>query len=121
MIAAGRKPHLALELHNDGNGRLHVSRPPVPQLDRHLARMAIFEELLRSKTWFTEGQHQCRVPQQRHARRRLARALRHRRGRPRVQLQLDRRPEGYTSSRHWKDYGANLAEVFHDYFDRVKP
>ena len=54
-IAASRKPHLALELHNDGNGRLHISRPPVPQLDRHLARMAIFEELLRSKTWFTEG------------------------------------------------------------------
>ena len=93
-IAAGRRPHLALELHNDGNGRLHVSRPPVPQLERHLARMAIFEELLRSKTWFTEGSHQRRVPQQRHARRRLARALRHRRGRPRVQLQLDRRPEG---------------------------
>ena len=93
-IAAGRRPHLALELHNDGNGRLHVSRPPVPQLERHLARMAIFEELLRSKTWFTEGTHQCRVPQQRHARRRLARALRHRRGRPRVQLQLDRRAEG---------------------------
>ena len=37
---------------------------------------------------------QCRVPQQRHARRRLARALRHRRGRPRVQLQLDRGAEG---------------------------
>jgi hypothetical protein len=27
----------------------------------------------------------------------------------------------YTSSGHWKDYGASLAEVFHDYFERVKP
>ena len=27
----------------------------------------------------------------------------------------------YTSSRHWMDYGASLAEVFHDYFERVKP
>ena len=27
----------------------------------------------------------------------------------------------YSSSRHWRDYGANLAEVFHDYFVRVKP
>ena len=27
----------------------------------------------------------------------------------------------YSSSRHWKDYGAKLAEVFHDYFERVKP
>ena len=52
-IAAGRKPHLALELHNDGNGLLHISRPPVPQLDRHLARMTIFEQLLRQHTWFT--------------------------------------------------------------------
>ena len=54
-ITAGRSPHLALELHNDGAGRLHISRPPVPQLDRHLARMATFEELLRKQTWFTEG------------------------------------------------------------------
>jgi hypothetical protein len=27
----------------------------------------------------------------------------------------------YTSSRHWMDYGAGLAAVFHDYFVRVKP
>ena len=43
MTAAGRRPHLALELHNDASGLLHISRPPVPQLDRHLARMAILE------------------------------------------------------------------------------
>ena len=55
MIAAGRKPHLALELHNDGNGLLHISRPPVPQLERHLERMATLEALLRKHTWFTEG------------------------------------------------------------------
>ena len=55
MIAAGRRPHLAVELHNDGRGLLHISRPPVPQLDRYLARMATFEDLLRRKTWFTEG------------------------------------------------------------------
>ena len=30
MIAEGRRPHLAIELHNDGSGRLHISRPPVP-------------------------------------------------------------------------------------------
>src|SRR6185369_2933935 len=33
MIASGQRPHLALELHNDGNGLLHISRPPVPQLE----------------------------------------------------------------------------------------
>ena len=55
MIAGGHRPHLAIELHNDGNGRLHISRPPIPQLARHLERMAVLEALLRKKTWFTEG------------------------------------------------------------------
>jgi Zinc carboxypeptidase len=55
MIAAGQKPDLALELHNDGNGKLHISRPPVADLDRHLKRMATLESLLRKHTWFTEG------------------------------------------------------------------
>ena len=60
-IAAGRTPHLALELHNDGNGLLHVSRPPVPQLDRYLARMTIFEELLRQPTCLDYGAGLARV------------------------------------------------------------
>src|SRR5690606_23496419 len=55
QIAAGRPPSLALELHNDGRGLLHISRPPVPGLPAHLARMAQFEALLRTHTWFTEG------------------------------------------------------------------
>jgi hypothetical protein len=54
-IAAGRKPQLALELHNDGNGLLHISRPPIPTLEQHLARMKTLEALLRRHTWFTEG------------------------------------------------------------------
>src|SRR5262249_4693418 len=54
MIAQGRRPQLALDLHNDNSGKLHVSRPPgVPE--RHLARMLRLEELLRRHTWFTEG------------------------------------------------------------------
>lgn len=55
MIAAGRKPDLAIELHNDGRGLLHISRPPVPNLAMHLERMARLEALLRARTWFTEG------------------------------------------------------------------
>ena len=55
MIHARRAPHLALELHTDGNGQLHISRPPVPGLADYLERMAIFEKLLRKHTWFTEG------------------------------------------------------------------
>lgn len=46
---------LGLDLHNDGSGKLHISRPEVPGLDKYLADMARFEALLRQHTWFTEG------------------------------------------------------------------
>ena len=55
MIERGRRPDFAIDLHNDESGRLHVSRPPVPDLERHLDRMRLFEQLLRKHTWFTEG------------------------------------------------------------------
>jgi len=55
MIAKGQKPDLAMELHNDGRGLLHISRPPVARLPEHLERMARLEALLREKAWFTEG------------------------------------------------------------------
>ena len=55
MNARGLRPHLALELHNDNNGKLHVSRPAVPQLATYLENMKRLEALLRQHTWFTEG------------------------------------------------------------------
>jgi hypothetical protein len=120
-IANGRKPHLALELHNDGNGRLHISRPPVPQLDRHLARMTILEELLRRHTWFTEG---TTSPEFRNTGT-LGEGWLHRYGIDAVVHEFNcnwiaglNEP---TSSRHWMDYGAGLARAFNDYFVRVKP
>ncbi|WP_050025050.1 M14-type cytosolic carboxypeptidase [Verrucomicrobium sp. BvORR034] len=54
-IQAGRRPTLALDLHNDGNGLLHLSRPEGPEGEKHLARMLAFEKSLRAHTWFTEG------------------------------------------------------------------
>ncbi len=54
MIAAGRKPDLAIDLHNDQHGQLHISRPRIA-LDAYLARMDRYEALLRRCTWFTEG------------------------------------------------------------------
>ena len=66
------------------------------------------------------GQHQRPLPQRRHAWRRLARALRHRRGRARVNCNW---VEGLRSTplRAWTTYGEKLDGVFHDYFLRVKP
>jgi hypothetical protein len=120
-IKSGRKPHLAMELHNDGNGRLHISRPPVPQLDRHLARMTILEELLRQHTWFTEG---ATSPAFRNSGT-LGEGWLNRYGIDAVVHEFNCNwiagLKAPTSSRHWQDYGAGLARVFHDYFERVKP
>ena len=55
MAARNLRPHLALELHNDNNGKLHVSRPAVPDLAAYLESMKRLESLLRQHTWFTEG------------------------------------------------------------------
>ena len=53
-IAAGRKPNLAIDFHNDEGGKLHISRPETGA-ERYLANMRRFEALLREHTWFTEG------------------------------------------------------------------
>ena len=121
MIAAGRPPHLAMELHNDGSGRLHISRPPGPQLDRHLARMAIFEELLRKHTWFTEGSTNAAFRNSGT----LGDGWLQRYGIDAAVHEFNCNwVEGlkdYSSASHWMTYGGKLASVFHDYFVRVKP
>ena len=115
-IAAGRKPQLALELHNDGNGRLHISRPPVPNLEQHLARMNALEALLRRHTWFTEG---TTSPTFRNSGT-LGEGWLLRYGIDAAVHEFNcnwieglKQP---TSSAHWRDYGARLARVFEEYF-----
>lgn len=54
-IKAGRRPTFAMDLHNDGNGMLHISRPDIPDIDAYLTRMELFEKSLREHTWFTVG------------------------------------------------------------------
>ena len=118
-IAAGRKPQLALELHNDGNGRLHISRPPVPDLDRYLSRMTMFAELLRRHTWFTEG---TTNPEFRNNGT-LGEGWLLRYGIDAVVHEFNCNwIEGLkepTSRTHWRAYGAALTRVFHEYFERV--
>jgi hypothetical protein len=120
-IAAGRKPNLAMELHNDGNGRLHISRTPVPDLDRYLSRMTILTELLRRHTWFTEG---TTNPEFRNSGT-LGEGWLLRYGIDTVVHEFNCNwIEGLkepTSSTHWRAYGAALARVFHGYFETVKP
>jgi Zinc carboxypeptidase len=121
MIAAGRRPHLALEMHNDGRGLLHISRPPVPQLDRHLARMVTLEDLLRKRTWFTEGSTTAVFRNSGT----LGDGWLQRYGIDAVVHELNcnwiEGVKDYPSARHWRTYGGNLADVFNEYFRLVKP
>jgi hypothetical protein len=119
MITAGHPPSLAIELHNDGGGLLHISRPPVPRLDRHLARMALFEQLLRDNTWFTEGSTTGAFRNSGT----LGDGWLERFGIDAVVHELNcnwiagvrERP----TARHWIEYGENLALVLRDYFVRM--
>jgi hypothetical protein len=119
MVHSGLRPDLALELHNDGAGSLHVSRCPVPDLDRYLKRMATLESLLRRDTWFTEGSTSEAF--------RNAGTL----GEGWLQrYQIDAAVhefncnwiaglKDYPSALHWKTYGEQLATVFYEYFGSV--
>jgi hypothetical protein len=121
MIKTGQRPHLALELHNDGNGQLHVSRAPVPQLDRYLQRMALFERLLRQHTWFTEGSTGPGF----HNSGSLGEGWLERYGIDAAVHEFNCNwiagLKDYPSARHWQEYGAALAKVFYEYFGKVKP
>ena len=121
MIASGERPHLAIELHNDGRGLLHISRPPVTDLDRHLARMATLERLLRRHTWFTEGSTTAAFRNTGT----LGDGWLARYGIDAVVHEFNCNwiagLKDYPSARHWRAYGAALPEVFERYFDEVKP
>jgi hypothetical protein len=54
MIKNKARPHLAIDLHNDNSGNLHVA-PSGPGREGYGAHMKRFEQLLRQHTWFTEG------------------------------------------------------------------
>jgi hypothetical protein len=116
MIHNGQAPELAIELHNDGNGLLHISRAPVPGLEKYLQRMAVLELLLRKHTWFTAGTTQETFRNQGT----LGEGWLDRFGIDAVVHEFNcnwiEGLKDYPSARHWEDYGANLATVFYEYF-----
>ena len=120
MIKAGQAPNLALELHNDGAGKLHISRPPVPGLDRHLARMATLEELLRRHTWFTEGstggsfRNSGTLGDGWLERYHIDAAVHE------FNCNWIAGVKDYPSAKHWKSYGEKLATVLYEYFGAIQ-
>jgi hypothetical protein len=115
MINRGQKPDLALELHNDGNGLLHISRPPVPNLQRYLDRMAMLETLLRKHTWFTEGPTKGGRNSGT-----LGEGWLERFGIDAAVHEFNCNwiagLKDYPSAGHWQQYGEGLTRVFYDYF-----
>ncbi len=121
LIKAGQAPQLALELHNDGNGLLHISRPPVPELPRYLEHMAVLEKLLRQHTWFTEGstkesfRNSGTLGDGWLERYRIDAAVHE------FNANWIAGLKAFPTGRHWEEYGAKLADVFYDYFEAAKP
>ena len=120
MTERGRPPHLAIDLHNDESGRLHVSRPPVPDLERHLDRMRLFEQLLRQHTWFTEGSTASTFRNSGT----MGEGLLQRYGIDACILELNCNwlvgLKQHPSGAAWEQFGKGLREVFFDYFDQTQ-
>jgi len=119
-IAAGRKPHLALELHNDGSGRLHLNRPKTEEGERHYDRMKILEELLRAHTWFREGTSISPGGGGT-----LGAGWLTRYGIDGAVHEFNcnwlEGAQDFPSAKRWKDYGEKLVTVFDEWFQTVKP
>jgi hypothetical protein len=116
MISEGKKPHLAIDFHNDRGGRLHISRPDI-NLDNYLSNMERFESLLYKHTWFTEGStgQNFRNPGT------FGEGLVERFGIDAFVFELNQIwIEGLKKEPFGKDWellGKQLREVFYDYFD----
>jgi hypothetical protein len=116
MIAQGKRPHLAIDFHNDNGGRLHVSRPNV-DLEDYLARMERFEQLLRKHTWFTEGVTGAGF----HNPGSIGEGLLERYGITACVQELNATwiagVDDYPYAKHWQRFGEELCEVFFEYFE----
>lgn len=116
MVADGKKPHLAIDFHNDGRGLLHMSRVPVPDLDGYLQRMALLEQLLRKHTWFTEGSTSAAFRNSGT----LGEGWLERYGIDALIHELSccwiEGVKDYPTGRHWLAYGRQLADALDGYF-----
>jgi len=121
MVERGRRPDLLIDLHNDDDGGLHISRPQIENLGRHLDRMRLFEQLLRKHTWFTEGNSGAnfRNPGT------IGEGLLERYGIDACILELNanwiaglKQPP---SGKAWEQFGQQLREVFFECFEQADP
>jgi len=115
MIAAGKRPGLAIDLHNDEQGKLHLSRPD-NGANAYLAQMSRLEELLRRHTWFSEG---ATAPSFRNPGS-FGEGLWSRYHIPACVLELNANQiaklQQPANAELWRQLGAGLVDVFFDFF-----
>lgn len=115
MIEQGKKPHLAIDLHNDRGGNLHVNLPTPDNL-AYTTKLKRFEALLFEHTWFREGASHVRNPGS------FGEGMQARFGIDACVYELNyewakglnKEPLGTD----WEQLGRQLRDVFYEYFDK---
>ncbi len=116
MISKGKKPQLAIDLHNDQGGNIHVNLPSAAN-SLYISNMKKIENLLYKHTWFTEGPSHVKNPGS------FGEGLAKRYGIDAFVYELNyewtaglnKAPMG----KDWELLGKQLAEVFYLYFDKT--
>jgi hypothetical protein len=114
MVADGKKPHLAIDLHNDAGGNVHVNLPNENNA-AYTQRVKRFVDLLYKHTWFTEGPSHVKNPGS------FGEGLGARFGIDAIVYELNyewiaglkKQPFG----KDWEHLGEQLRTVFYHYFD----
>lgn len=116
MISKGKKPQLAIDLHNDQGGNIHINLPSATN-SQYISNMKRIENLLYKHTWFTEGPSHVKNPGS------FGEGLAKRFGIDAFVYELNyewiaglnKAPMG----KDWELLGKQLAEVFYHYFDKT--
>lgn len=117
MLEAGKRPHLALEMHNDASGKLHLSGTQVDDNSNYSVRMSRLETLLLTKTWFREGTKEASI----RSPATLGQGWVSRFGIVAAVHELNANwiegLQDHPSADNWMLYGRQLCDVFDDFFE----
>jgi hypothetical protein len=115
MISKGKKPALAIDLHNDQGGNVHVNLPSEENKE-YTENLTRFVDLLYKHTWFTEGPSHVKNPGS------FGEGLAKRFGIDACVYEFNYEwAEGLKKvpmGDDWKQLGKQLREVFYQYFDK---
>ena len=115
MIKKGEKPDLAIDLHNDQGGNIHVNLPTSDNA-AYIGNMKRLENLLYNHTWFTEGPSHVKNPGS------FGEGLAKRYGIDAFVYELNYEwAKGLNKApmaKDWELLGSQLSKVFYLYFDK---